>query len=104
MGLALRDDRTPWYAKAWLVLVLAHLFSPIDLIPDFIPILGQIDDLLITPLGFVLAVHMIPAEVIADARHQVAQAPPRYLGLIGTVVIVVLWLLLAVLLVRVWRI
>lgn len=100
MVLAFRDSRTPWYAKAWLALVLAHTFSPIDLIPDFIPVLGQLDDLIIAPLGFMLALRMIPAEIIADARRQTAQEPPRYLGLAGTLAIVVLWLLLVVLLLR----
>lgn len=69
---AWRDRRTPWYARAIAFLTLAHTFSPIDLIPDFIPVLGQLDDLLITPLGLWLAVRLIPAEVMDEARYKAA--------------------------------
>src|SRR5512137_362302 len=65
--LACRDPRTPWYAKAWAVLVVAYAFSPIDLIPDFVPVLGYLDDLVIIPLGIWLALRMIPPAVMADA-------------------------------------
>lgn len=70
--LAARDPRTPWYAKALIFIVVAHTFSPIDLIPDFIPILGYLDDLIITPAGIALAVRLIPPEVLAEARATVA--------------------------------
>jgi uncharacterized membrane protein YkvA (DUF1232 family) len=66
--LAYKDPRVPWYAKAFAVLVVAYTFSPIDLIPDFIPILGYLDDLILVPLGITLALKMIPQEVIADCR------------------------------------
>src|SRR3990172_12641032 len=72
--LAYRDPRTPWPAKAFSAFVVAHTVSPIDLIPDFIPIIGYLDDLIITPLGLYLALRMIPAQVIADARQQAALA------------------------------
>src|ERR1044071_6020193 len=72
--IAARDPRTPWYAKALIFFVVAHTFSPIDLIPDFIPILGYLDDLIITPGGIWLAVRLIPPEVLAEAR---AAAPTR---------------------------
>jgi uncharacterized membrane protein YkvA (DUF1232 family) len=65
---AYRDKRTPWYARAFCALVVAYFLSPIDLIPDFIPILGYADDLILIPLGISLAVKMIPAEVMAEAR------------------------------------
>ena len=66
--LAARDPRTPWYAKALIYFGVAHTFSPIDLIPDFIPILGYLDDIIITPLGIALAVRLIPPEVLEEPR------------------------------------
>jgi uncharacterized membrane protein YkvA (DUF1232 family) len=59
LGLACRDPRTPWYAKAFAALVAAYALSPIDLIPDFIPVLGQLDDLLLVPLGVAVAVLLV---------------------------------------------
>ena len=61
---------TPWTAKAVAVLVVAYAFSPIDLIPDFIPVLGYLDDLILVPLGIYLALRLIPAHVLEDARRQ----------------------------------
>ena len=75
--LAYRDPRTPWYAKALAALVAAYALSPIDLIPDFIPVLGQLDDLLLVPLGIALAVRLIPREVLADCRAKARQADFR---------------------------
>ena len=72
--LAYRDPRTPWHARALAAFVVAHTVSPIDLIPDFIPVIGYLDDLVITPLGLYLALRMIPPEVLADARRQAARA------------------------------
>ena len=66
--LAARDPRTPWYARALAVLVAAYALSPIDLIPDFVPVLGYLDDLLIVPLGILLVVRLIPADVLAEHR------------------------------------
>ena len=63
--IAARDPRVPWYAKAFLGLVLAYALSPIDLIPDFIPLLGYLDDLILIPLGITLALKMIPAQVMS---------------------------------------
>ncbi len=93
--LAYRDPRTPWYAKAWAALVLAYAFSPIDLIPDFIPVLGSLDDLLLVPLGVWLAVRMIPPGVMADARARAAQAggPRQALGRWGIGLVSLIWLL-----------
>ncbi len=75
--LAYRDPRTPWYAKALAALVAAYALSPIDLIPDFIPVLGQLDDLLLVPLGIALAARLIPREVLADCRARARQADSR---------------------------
>jgi len=73
--LAARDPRTPWYAKAMIACVVAYAVSPIDLIPDFIPVLGYLDDLVLLPLGIHLAVKLIPAAVLADARLRAAGSP-----------------------------
>lgn len=90
--LAARDPRTPWYVKALIFFVVAHTFSPIDLIPDFIPILGYLDDLIITPGGIWLAVHLIPAEVLTDARAAAAaRGVNRSAGIVGTVMVVTTW-------------
>ena len=95
--LAAKDPRTPWYAKALIFFVVAHTFSPIDLIPDFIPILGYLDDLIITPGGLWLAVRMIPPEVLAEAREKVATSGlERSAGYIGAVLIVVIWIVILI--------
>lgn len=71
--LAYKDPRLPWYARALAAVVLAYAFSPIDLIPDPIPILGYLDDLILVPLGVALVLRMIPAEVMAEARKEAEQ-------------------------------
>lgn len=70
--LAYRDPRTPWYAKAVATSVVAYALSPIDLIPDFIPVIGYLDDLLLVPAGLALAMRLIPDEVLEEARQAVA--------------------------------
>jgi uncharacterized membrane protein YkvA (DUF1232 family) len=67
---AYRDPRTPWYAKAWAALVVAYALSPIDLIPDFIPVLGMLDDLLLVPLGVAVAIRLIPREIMEESREK----------------------------------
>jgi uncharacterized membrane protein YkvA (DUF1232 family) len=97
--LAYQDPRTPWYARLWAAGVVGYAFSPIDLIPDFIPVLGYLDDLLIVPLGIALALKMIPAEVMAEcrAKAQTVLASGRPVSRWMAVVIVVIWVLLAAL-------
>ena len=68
--LACRDPRVPWYAKALAICVVAYAFSPVDLIPDFIPVFGLLDDLLIVPLGIALTLKLVPDQVLADCRLQ----------------------------------
>jgi len=68
--LAYRDPRTPWYAKAFVALVVGYAFSPVDLIPDFIPVLGYLDDLVLVPLGMILARKMVPETVLAECRER----------------------------------
>ncbi len=101
---AYRHPRTPWYARALAVLVLAHTFSPIDLIPDFIPVLGVLDDWIITPLGIALVICLIPPEVMAEARRQVEEngsASPA-LRRLGAALVILLWLVVLVWLGRAW--
>lgn len=93
--LACRDRRTPWYARLVAVCVVAYALSPVDLIPDFVPILGYLDDLLLVPLGIALAIRLIPAEVMAESRVQAAAAPQKPTSYGGAVVIVGIWLALA---------
>ncbi len=96
--IATRDPRVPWYAKAFLGVVLAHTFSPIDLIPDFIPVLGYLDDLIVTPLGIALALKMVPPGVMVEARREaeelVRQGKP--ISRVGAVVVVVIWVVILV--------
>jgi uncharacterized membrane protein YkvA (DUF1232 family) len=95
--LAYRDPRLPWYARAWAFAVAAYAFSPIDLIPDPIPVLGYLDDLILIPLGVAIALKMIPAEVLADCRRQAeaVMAEGRPTNWLAATVIVALWLLVA---------
>jgi uncharacterized membrane protein YkvA (DUF1232 family) len=72
--LAYRDARTPWYAKFFLAAVVAYALSPIDLIPDAIPVLGFLDDLVILPLGVALSLRMIPPAVLSDCRERAETA------------------------------
>lgn len=94
--LAARHPRTPWYAKAFVAAVVAYAVSPIDLIPDFIPVLGLLDDLVLIPLGVLLALRMIPPEVMAESR---AAARDRALepgaGRRAAIVVVAIWIVLA---------
>ena len=95
--LAGRDPRVPWYAKALAVATAAYALSPIDLIPDVIPVLGYLDDLVLLPLAILVTVRLIPAEVMADLRreaeHRLAGQRPKSMA--GAVVIIVLWLAIA---------
>lgn len=98
--LAARDPRVPWYAKALAALVAAYALSPIDIIPDFIPVLGYLDDLILLPLGIATVVRLIPDEVMADLRLQAEErilTRPR--SWVGALVVVLLWVVVAALLV-----
>jgi len=90
---AAKDSRTPWYAKAVAICTVAYAFSPIDLIPDFIPILGYLDDIIIVPAGIALAIRLIPAEVLTKARETVAtQSVERSVGYVGMGMILIVWI------------
>jgi uncharacterized membrane protein YkvA (DUF1232 family) len=101
---AYRDPRTPWYAKVWSALVAGYAFSPIDLIPDFIPIIGYLDDAIIVPLGIMIAIKLIPKEVMADTRIKakdwIEQRKQKPKNKTMAVLIVLLWILLFLLILR----
>ncbi len=104
--LACGDPRTPWYAKVCALGVVAYALSPIDLIPDFIPVLGYLDDLLIVPLGIWLTIRMVPPEVLADCRRRadVEMQDRTSVGQAAAVIVVLIWILLALLIgMQVWR-
>ena len=90
--LAARDPRVPWYAKALALCVAGYALSPIDLIPDFIPVIGYLDDLVIVPLGILAVVKLIPPEIMAEHRAAAAVASERPMSRVAAVVIVLLWI------------
>ena len=94
--LAYRDPRVPWYARVFAALVVGYAFSPIDLIPDVIPVLGYLDDLLIVPLGITLAIRMIPPHVLAECREEARNAKDRPVNKVAAVVVVAICMALAV--------
>lgn len=92
--LASKDRRVPWYAKAFVILIVAYALSPIDLIPDFIPVLGYLDDLILIPAGIWLALKMIPKEVLDDCRERArAEMGKGKTNWLGAVIIIVIWAL-----------
>jgi uncharacterized membrane protein YkvA (DUF1232 family) len=90
--LAGRDPRVPWYAKALAVVVAGYALSPIDLIPDFIPVLGYLDDVIILPLGILLVIRMIPPEIMAEHRELAAAAQDRPVSRPAAFVIACIWI------------
>ena len=89
--LASRDPRVPWYAKAIAIVVAAYALSPIDLIPDFIPVLGYLDDVILLPLGVLLVVKLIPTEIMAEFRELADAAQERPVSRRAAVVISCIW-------------
>jgi len=101
---AARDPRTPWFPRLLALAVAAYALSPIDLIPDFIPVLGYLDDVILVPLGVWLVLRMVPAEVIADSQAKAAAVAERPVSRGMAVVIVAIWAIaLAVLGRWAWR-
>ena len=92
LWFAMRDPRTPLAAKLVGAMVVAYALSPIDLIPDFIPVLGLLDDLVLLPLGIALCVKLVPAEVMADCRERARASSERPTSRAAAVVIVGLWI------------
>ncbi len=98
LWLAARDPRTPWHAKATAAAVAAYALSPIDLIPDFIPVLGYLDDVVIVPLGIMLAVRLIPGPLMAEFRAEAARREGRPTSIAGAAAIAFVWVAAAALL------
>ena len=92
---ATRDPRLPWYVKGFIALIVAYAFSPIDLIPDFIPVLGYLDDLVIVPIGIYFALRMIPPQVMmecrAKARERLEDDNPQYKFMV--IIVIFVWVL-----------
>jgi uncharacterized membrane protein YkvA (DUF1232 family) len=92
LWLAARDPRVPWYAKALCAAVAAYALSPIDLIPDFVPVLGYLDDLILLPLGIMLAIRLIPTGLMAEFRMMAQRQAERPASRWAAIAIVALWL------------
>ncbi|MCC8978379.1 YkvA family protein [Bradyrhizobium acaciae] len=90
--LASRDPGVPWYAKAVAIAVAAYALSPIDLIPDFIPVVGYLDDLILVPLGIWLAISLVPDEVMAECRAKAGAVLQRPTSRAGMIAIIALWI------------
>lgn len=93
--LAYRDPRVPWYARVFAACVVGYAFSPIDLIPDPIPILGYLDDLILIPLGVKAALSMIPECVMAESREKAQKVMPMPINRVAAGIVIAIWLLLA---------
>ncbi len=94
LSLAVKDQRVPWYAKAFAVLIIGYVLSPIDPIPDFIPVIGYVDELIIVPLGIIILSKMIPKEVLEECREKARTHHGRMKGRhwIAASVIILIWL------------
>jgi len=94
--LAYRDPRTPWYARLFSALVVGYAFSPIDLIPDFVPLLGYLDDLIILPLGVAISLRLIPPEVMVDCRLRAKEilAQGKPVNWVAGAVIISIWVII----------
>jgi len=97
LWFAARDPKTPMTAKLVAGAVAAFALSPIDLIPDFIPVLGYLDDLLVVPLGILLAIRMVPPDLMTDFRQRAAFQQNRPSSHAGLVAVVLIWLALSAL-------
>ncbi|MEN6348026.1 MAG: YkvA family protein, partial [Syntrophomonas sp.] len=96
-----KDKRTPWYAKAMIALVFSYAVSPIDLIPDFVPVLGYLDDLLLIPAGIALAVKLIPADIIAECQAKQNMSNNIKMNkLLGGIIVAGIWMLIAYFIVK----
>jgi uncharacterized membrane protein YkvA (DUF1232 family) len=97
--LAARDPRTPWYARLFIAGIVAYAFSPIDLIPDFLPVIGLLDDLILIPIGIALAIKMVPRDVLADCRTRAEKTVEsgQPVSRLAGIVIIAIWLILAAL-------
>jgi len=96
------DPRVPWYVKMLTLLVIAYVISPIDIIPDFIPVIGLLDDVILVPIAITLVMKLMPEEVIRDYQSQQQEIKSRVLKITGIIIVVSIWLLLIVLCYWLW--
>ena len=95
LSFAIRDNRVPWYAKALAGITIAYALSPVDLIPDFIPVLGYLDDLILIPLGIYLTIKMIPEEVLTEYRQRAkTETITSKAKWISAILVVSIWVLI----------
>lgn len=103
---AYKDERVPWYAKIFTACVVAYAFSPIDLIPDFIPILGYLDDVILVPLGIIFALKMIPKSVISDcevkAEEMMKNGKPKN-WIVGSLIVLIWGLIIIWAIIKVYH-
>lgn len=99
---AYKHPKVPWFAKAFIALIIGYALSPIDLVPDFIPILGYLDDLILIPIGITIALKMIPREIMEECRRNAAVMDKNSLGKswIAGGIIIIIWVALIVVLIR----
>ena len=95
LSLAAKDSRVPWYAKVFAVLIMGYVLSPIDLIPDFIPVIGYVDDFILVPMAIILLIKMIPKEVMEECREKAKAHHGRMKGQhwVAASIIVLIWLI-----------
>ncbi len=95
LSLAARDSRVPWYAKVFAVFIMGYILSPIDLIPDFIPVIGYIDDFMLVPAAIILLIKMIPKEVMEECREKAQSHHGRMKGKhwVAASIIILIWLI-----------
>ena len=103
--LCYKDPRVPWYAKVFMAVVIGYAISPIDLIPDFIPVLGYLDDLIIVPAGIYLAIKMIPRGIMEECREKATSNPfSRRAKWIMAGIIISIWILVIILAIKfIWQ-
>lgn len=101
--LAYRDLRTPWYIKLSILIIIGYALSPIDLIPDFIPILGHLDDLILLPLGIAITIKFIPSSHLEEYRKQAKSIQLPKKNWIAASVIIMLWAMGLLLLIKIMR-
>ena len=97
LWIAARDPRVPWYAKALAAAIAAYALSPVDLIPDFIPVLGYLDELVILPVGILLVAKLIPAPLMAEFRERAVMIAQKPRSTTAAVIIVTIWIAVAAL-------
>jgi uncharacterized membrane protein YkvA (DUF1232 family) len=93
--LAARHPDTPWYAKLLVATIVAYALSPIDLIPDFIPVLGYLDDLVLIPIGLMLAIKLVPPSILAECRIRAVDKNDKPVSRVAGAIVLVIWLALA---------